>query len=277
MDRLEVDLSTDYQIGNIAKTVGFTQYSVCRQFNRYAGMHWRLYMNGRRLTTAAQLLRDTNLRVIDIAMEVGYTSQQSFTRAFIRMFGVAPAKYRRHPVVLPWMLPRSLTHQHNRRYTMDTKTFVSGNVKFESVKLPARQLICRFIAGSCSYHDYCDHEGSCEAWGVAVSIPNIMGPVAAWWRVDGQDGYLFGAEALLNTATQIPVGFTRHEFAETQAVKISHPPYQEELHDVVCVAVAEAVERFDPSSMGMVIDDTMPRYEMDDETGYSITLCLKPL
>ncbi len=51
-------------------------------------------MRKRRLTHAATLLRTTKRSVLDIALESGFESQASFTRAFRAMFGAPPAAYR---------------------------------------------------------------------------------------------------------------------------------------------------------------------------------------
>jgi AraC-like DNA-binding protein len=44
---------------------------------------------------AAQLLKETNLRVAEIASRVGYQSEFSFSRAFKSARGISPISYRR--------------------------------------------------------------------------------------------------------------------------------------------------------------------------------------
>jgi AraC family transcriptional activator of mtrCDE len=44
---------------------------------------------------AAQLLEETNLRLAEIALRVGYQSEFSFSRAFKSVRGVSPIHYRR--------------------------------------------------------------------------------------------------------------------------------------------------------------------------------------
>jgi AraC-like DNA-binding protein len=44
---------------------------------------------------AAARLRDTDAKLIEIALDVGYESEAAFSRAFRRLVGVAPGAWRR--------------------------------------------------------------------------------------------------------------------------------------------------------------------------------------
>jgi AraC family transcriptional regulator len=48
-----------------------------------------------RLEKARCLLRETNRRVIEIGLEVGYTSASHFAQIFCREVGISPSEYRR--------------------------------------------------------------------------------------------------------------------------------------------------------------------------------------
>ena len=49
------------------------------------------------LERAAYRLLTSDYTILDVAIEAGYSSHEAFTRAFVRAYGVAPAKWRRHP------------------------------------------------------------------------------------------------------------------------------------------------------------------------------------
>lgn len=49
------------------------------------------------LERAAYRLLTSDDTILDVAIEAGYSSHEAFTRAFVRAYGVAPAKWRRHP------------------------------------------------------------------------------------------------------------------------------------------------------------------------------------
>jgi len=50
--------------------------------------HWRMQLAARRLATGSA-------KVATIAAEVGYESEEAFSRAFKRLMGVSPAAWRR--------------------------------------------------------------------------------------------------------------------------------------------------------------------------------------
>lgn len=52
------------------------------------------YISRRRLTNAARELIATDRSVLDIALKYGYNSHEVFTRAFARLWGVTPSKFR---------------------------------------------------------------------------------------------------------------------------------------------------------------------------------------
>jgi AraC family transcriptional regulator len=47
------------------------------------------------LSLSALDLKNTNKRIIDVAVEYGFESQESYIRAFNQMFGVTPGEYRK--------------------------------------------------------------------------------------------------------------------------------------------------------------------------------------
>lgn len=53
------------------------------------------YIRSRKLTEAAVLLRDTDIKVIDIAMKYGYESSDSFGMAFKKFHGFTPSEVRK--------------------------------------------------------------------------------------------------------------------------------------------------------------------------------------
>ena len=48
-----------------------------------------------RMEKAKEILQTTRYRIIDVAMQVGYTNASSFTRVFRETTGMTPNQYRR--------------------------------------------------------------------------------------------------------------------------------------------------------------------------------------
>ena len=51
-----------------------------------------------KMQKAAQLLRDTEQSITDIAASIGYENPNKFSSAFKTMFGCSPREYRRHTI-----------------------------------------------------------------------------------------------------------------------------------------------------------------------------------
>lgn len=54
------------------------------------------YLNNLRMIRAEELLTSTNMRIIDIAEEVGFHDSSNFTRTFRKFSGMSPSKYRKN-------------------------------------------------------------------------------------------------------------------------------------------------------------------------------------
>jgi AraC-like DNA-binding protein len=84
-----------WTIAELAGEVGLSRSSLVERFTRYLSEPPMAYLTGWRLRLAAQALTSSPKGVADIADAVGYESEAAFNRAFKRVFGVPPARYRR--------------------------------------------------------------------------------------------------------------------------------------------------------------------------------------
>lgn len=89
-ENLERPISLD-ELGNKA---GISPYHFHRMFQAFTGYTPGEYIRKRRLTEAAMKLLKTDERLIDIALDYCFQSQESFTRAFRKQFKTTPARYR---------------------------------------------------------------------------------------------------------------------------------------------------------------------------------------
>ncbi|MEH7308872.1 AraC family transcriptional regulator, partial [Neobacillus drentensis] len=65
-----------------------------RMFSFLAGITLSEYIRRRRLSLAAFEFNNSNIKIIDVAMKYGYSSPDSFTRAFQNLHGVTPSEAR---------------------------------------------------------------------------------------------------------------------------------------------------------------------------------------
>lgn len=89
-------------IADVADHAGFSTDYFNRLFRKYTGYNVMEYLRFSRLSRAARLLRMTDRDVLDIALECGYESHESFTRAFGHQYGRSPSDYREYYKNLPF-------------------------------------------------------------------------------------------------------------------------------------------------------------------------------
>jgi AraC family transcriptional regulator len=88
--RLDDDLSLDA----LAAKSGWSPFHLHRTFRQFVGETPKAYTLRLRLDRAAARLTTTGDRVVDVALDSGFASQEVFTRAFTRRYGRSPERYR---------------------------------------------------------------------------------------------------------------------------------------------------------------------------------------
>ncbi|RVU37977.1 AraC family transcriptional regulator [Hwanghaeella grinnelliae] len=94
IDRIETHLGEDLRLDEVASAAGVSRYHFCRTFQAMTGWTVMGYVRARRLSRAAELLRDDSMPIVQVALECGFGSQQAFTRSFSDFFGVSPGTVR---------------------------------------------------------------------------------------------------------------------------------------------------------------------------------------
>lgn len=92
---IEQHLTDKLQPSLLAEHTGYSRFHFQRIFRKIIGKSVAEYIRERRLTQSARVLTTTDQRVIDIAMTYHFNSQESFTRAFKKVYDVTPGKYRK--------------------------------------------------------------------------------------------------------------------------------------------------------------------------------------
>ncbi|MBT2684997.1 AraC family transcriptional regulator [Bacillus sp. ISL-37] len=96
MKYIEENLADEIDFREVAKCAYCSEYHFTRMFSFLAGVTLSEYIRRRKLTLAAFDLKDSNVKVIDVALKYGYTSPDSFARAFHAMHGITPSEARNH-------------------------------------------------------------------------------------------------------------------------------------------------------------------------------------
>jgi AraC family transcriptional regulator len=95
IDFIENHLQEDFTLAAVAQHAGLSQWYFQRIFSALTGETLKNYIRARRLSQASKALIQTEMRIIEIALDAGYESQESFTRAFQECFGLSPGDFRK--------------------------------------------------------------------------------------------------------------------------------------------------------------------------------------
>lgn len=95
IEHIEANLNAAITLEEVAEIAGFSMYHFHRVFKSMVGETLGDYIRKRRLTNAAVTLINSKLRIIDIALECHFESEESFARAFKKMFAITPGRYRK--------------------------------------------------------------------------------------------------------------------------------------------------------------------------------------
>ncbi|MGC8742579.1 MAG: helix-turn-helix domain-containing protein [Verrucomicrobiia bacterium] len=84
----------DFSLEDVAKAVNASPYYFCKIFKKYTGINFTDYVSRIRIERAKNLLMNPNIRICEIAFEVGFQSLTHFNRVFKRTTGLSPSEYR---------------------------------------------------------------------------------------------------------------------------------------------------------------------------------------
>ena len=94
LDYIESNLDSPVRMADLAELSGLSQYRFAHNFKCATGVPPYQCVLLARLDRAKQMLRQTNLSVLDIAYAVGYQSIIRFNSLFRRELGTTPSNYR---------------------------------------------------------------------------------------------------------------------------------------------------------------------------------------
>jgi AraC-like DNA-binding protein len=81
-------------LGQVARAVNMSTFYFCKTFKKVSGINFTDYLSRVRIEKSKNLLLNPNLRVSEIAFEVGFQSLTHFNRVFKKILGQSPTHYR---------------------------------------------------------------------------------------------------------------------------------------------------------------------------------------
>lgn len=109
VDYVEENIKEELSIEELAKVSFLSMYYFQKLFSRLVGKTVNEYIKARRVANAKPLLKSTNRRIADIAVEYGFNSHEAFTKAFKEIYSVTPETYRKNDLLLTDFLKPDLS------------------------------------------------------------------------------------------------------------------------------------------------------------------------
>ncbi|WP_339951441.1 AraC family transcriptional regulator [uncultured Albimonas sp.] len=95
LELMQARLSEDIGLDELAAEAQLSSFHFARMFKKSIGVPPRVHLTRLRIERACELLERTDLSVTEIALEVGYSSNQVLARVFQRLRQMSPTDYRR--------------------------------------------------------------------------------------------------------------------------------------------------------------------------------------
>jgi AraC-type DNA-binding domain-containing proteins len=91
---IEEHSAEELSLGKVAKAANISRNHFSEKFKQITGINFVEYVARIRFEEACRLLHDADLRISEIAFEVGFQSLSQFNRVFKNLSGKSPSAYR---------------------------------------------------------------------------------------------------------------------------------------------------------------------------------------
>lgn len=131
---IENNLTSPLSLDSVASTFNMSKYYFHRLFSAIMGYTLNQYLLSRRLNASLDYIQNKQMSLTEIAYQLSFGTQSSFTRAFKRQYGIPPSSLREkniamHPVPIPTVSKRPIKNINGDIVTDFTLT------NFEAIRL----------------------------------------------------------------------------------------------------------------------------------------------
>ncbi len=261
------DQITLKQLGNAA---GYSPWHAAKLFKETTQLAPFEYIRSLRLTKAALMLRDRNVRVLDVALDFVFNSHEGFTRAFSKAFGISPNRYSKDTPPIKLFLPQpalNLYRIYNKGAVSVSENPGTKSIFVQVVERPARKVLIKRGIQATEYFAYCEEVG-CDVWSVLSSVKEALyEPIGMWLPehliAEGTSRYVQGVEVGLDYANQIPDGYELLELPPCTMMIFQGEPYEDSTFMEAIGEVQRHIDRFDPKLYGYNwAPESAPRFQL---------------
>ena len=95
LDWIDNNLDSRLDIETESKRAGYSKWHLQRIFKEHTGYPIAEYIRAQKLQKSMERLTHSDEPILNVAIALGFDSQQSFNRSFKRQYGQAPGAWRR--------------------------------------------------------------------------------------------------------------------------------------------------------------------------------------
>lgn len=270
---IENHLYEHITLQKLADEARYSPWYASRLFKELTGKAPAEYIRMVRLSKAALKLRDEKVRIADVALDFMFGSQEGFTRAFSKEFGISPAKYAKLRPPIKLFIPfntrgycPALNADGDKGRKEERKGF-KIIVFVQVMERPERKLIVKRAEKAEGYLEYCEEAGS-DVWGILTSIKEALyEPIGMWLpdslRKPGTSKYVQGVEVPSGYSGIIPEGFELIALMPCKMMIFQGLPYVDEKFQEVIEDISELIKKYNPETYGLRwADEDGPRFQL---------------
>lgn len=139
IDWIDNHLDSRLDIDTVARRAGYSKWHLQRIFKEHTGHPLGEYIRAKKLQKSIERLAHSNEPILNVAIALGFDSQQSFNRSFKRQYGQAPGVWRRVSAAL---LRRHLVSDpHDRGGSVLARPMIEFAAFADGIELPACDIV----------------------------------------------------------------------------------------------------------------------------------------
>lgn len=153
IDWIEDNLNNQFSLNELSIYMGYSSYYCSFKFHQVTGISIRRYILFRRLYLSTEDLAH-NRKIIDVAFDYDYSSQEAYSRAFKTVFGISPKEYKLNQLPVQSFVKLTLNkdeewckmdisrkieverlqHKHSELFDKDVLNILNGQIMYENFK-----------------------------------------------------------------------------------------------------------------------------------------------
>lgn len=152
IDWIEDNLKEHFSLDRLSGHMGYSPYYCSFKFHQLTGISIRRYLLLRRLYVSTNDL-ENNRRILDIAFEYDYSSQEAYSRAFKSIFGISPGEYQNNQMPIQ-SFPKLTIKVEGKEIRMDLSRKIEVQQLQNEQAMLFDQGVLNILNGQIMYEDF---------------------------------------------------------------------------------------------------------------------------